>query len=163
MTEKINMSLVGVGRIGVTHLNTMAQCEKVCLKAIVDPNEEVGRKYAEQFHVDYYKDVSDFAGRDDIDAVNICVPEDYHMTTAVAAAKIGKHIMIEKPLARTYEECQTIINAAKENNVRLFVALTCHSMVQYRAVRQDIQRGRIGEFVGLSERPCHDRLLHGSP
>ena len=75
MSEKLNMALVGVGRIGITHFNTMLQCEKVCLKAIVDSNEEVGRKYAEMYNVDYYKDVSELAGRDDIEAVNICVPD----------------------------------------------------------------------------------------
>ncbi|MBQ6510011.1 MAG: Gfo/Idh/MocA family oxidoreductase [Flexilinea sp.] len=159
MSEKLNMALVGVGRIGITHLNTMLQCEKVCLKAIVDPNEEVGRKYAEMYNVDYYKDVSELAGRDDIEAVNICVPEEYHMVTAIAAAKIGKHIMIEKPLAKTYEECQAMIKAAKENNVRLFCALTCHSMAQYRAVRQEYQRGKIGEFVEASIRRYGPRSI----
>lgn len=152
MSEKLNMAIAGVGRIGVTHLMALSQTENVCLKAIVEPVEEVGRKYAEQFHVDYYKSISELADRDDIQAIDICVPEEYHLSAAVEAAKIGKHIMIEKPLAKTYEECEKIIAACQENNVRLMVAHTCRSIPAYRKVRNQCQAGKYGELCEVSIR-----------
>ena len=61
MSEKLNMAIAGIGRIGVTHLAVLNQTANMCLKAIVEPREEVGRKYAEMCHCDYYKDISELA------------------------------------------------------------------------------------------------------
>ncbi len=152
MAEKLNMAIAGVGRIGVTHLATLMSSDDVCMKAIVEPNEAVGRKYAEQYHLDYYKSIPDLADRDDIQAIVICTPEEYHLDTAVEAAKIGKDIMIEKPLAKTYEECQEIIEAVKKYNVRLMVAHTCRSILQYRRTRAEFLAGKIGELCEVSIR-----------
>lgn len=160
MSEKLNMALAGVGRIGVTHLAVLSQASNVCLKAIVEPREEVGRKYAEAYHCDYYKDISELAAREDIQAVDICVPEEYHVVASVAAAKAGKHILLEKPLAKTYDECQQIINAAKENNVRLMVAHTCHFMPQYQRVRNECHDGRIGELTEVAIRRYGPRVTN---
>ena len=160
MSDKLNMALVGVGRIGVTHLAVIKDTPNMVLKAIVEPREDVGRKFAEENHCDYYKDVSELAGHDEIDAVDICVPEEYHVSAAEAAAKAGKHILIEKPLAKTYDECQQIIAAAKAANVRLMVAHTCHFMPQYQRLRNEFQEGRIGELNEVAIRRYGPRITN---
>lgn len=152
MSKKLNMAIAGVGRVGITHLIALSQANNVQLMAIVEPVEEVGRKYAEQFHVDYYKSISELAARDDIQAVDICVPEEHHLVAAVEAAQAGKHIMIEKPLAKTTAECEQIIAVCKEHNVRLMVAHTCRSLPAYRKIRNECQEGRIGELCQVSIR-----------
>lgn len=153
MSKQLTMALVGVGRIGVTHLRALLDNENVDLKAIVEPNEPVGRKYAEQYGLDYYKSVSELKDRPDITAVDICVPEEYHLSTAVAAAEAGKHIMIEKPIAKTYEEGIKMIEVCKEKGVRLMVAHTCRSMMPYRLLREQIGKGNaVGELCEVSIR-----------
>lgn len=152
MEKKLGMALAGVGRIGVTHLIALKDTENVELKAIVEPNEPVGRKYAEQYKLDYYKSISELRDRPDIEAVDICVPEEYHLSAAIEAAEAGKHIMIEKPIAKTYEEAMNMVEVCKEHNVRLMVAHTCRSIPQYRKLRNELQNGVIGELCEVSIR-----------
>lgn len=152
MNKKLNMAIAGVGRIGMTHINTMKHAENVNLLAVVEPNEELGRKVAEQFGCDYYKSIKELAGRPDIEAVNICVPEEYHLSATIEAAEAGKHIMIEKPISKTFEEAEKMIAVCKKENVRLMVAHTCRFIKQYRKIRNEMQAKKIGEFCQVSIR-----------
>jgi len=152
MNKRLNMAIAGVGRIGMTHINTMNLTENVNLLAVVEPNEELGRKIAAQFGCDYYKSIRELAARSDIEAVNICVPEEYHLSAAIEAAEAGKHIMIEKPISKTYEEAQKMIAVCKKHNVRMMVAHTCRFINQYRKIRNEMEAKKIGEFCQASIR-----------
>ena len=152
MSEKLAMAIAGVGRIGVTHLVALKDASNVELKAIVEPNEPLGRKYAEQFHVDYYKSISELKDRPDIQAVDICVPEEYHLSSARDAAEAGKDIMIEKPIAKTYEEAMEMIDICQKCGVRIMVAHTCRSIQAYRIIRNKFQSGSVGELCEVSIR-----------
>ena len=146
MAEQLNMAIAGVGRIGITHAAAMAQVENVKFMAVVDPNESLGREVAAKFGCDYYRSIPELAARPDIAAVNICVPEEHHLSAAKEAAAAGKHILIEKPLAKTFAESMEIIDLAKAHGVRLMVAQTCRYVRQYRKLRNEMQAGRIGEL-----------------
>ncbi len=152
MEKLLNMAIAGVGRIGMTHINAMKLAENVNLLAVVEPNEELGRKVAAQFDCDYYKSIKELAARPDIEAVNVCVPEEYHLSATIEAAEAGKHIMIEKPIAKTYEEARKMIDVCKKNNVRIMVAHTCRFINQYRKIRNEMQARKIGEFCQTSIR-----------
>lgn len=152
MNKRLNMAIAGVGRIGMTHINTMKLAENVNLLAVVEPNEELGRKVAEQFGCEYYKSIKELAGRADIEAVNICVPEEYHLFATIEAAQAGKHIMIEKPIAKTFEEAEKMVAVCKEHHVRMMVAHTCRFIGQYKKIRNEMQAKKIGEFCQVSIR-----------
>ena len=163
MEKKLSMAVVGVGMIGMTHALAMSQADNVHLAAVVEPNEELGRKVAAQFGCDYLPSVAALKDRPDIDAVNICVPEEYHLSTAVEAARLGKHIMLEKPIAKTAAEAEQIAAAARENNVRLMVAHTCHFIGQYRKIKNEYDAGKLGEISQINinrftSRASMDRL-----
>lgn len=152
MNKRLNMAIVGVGRVGMTHINTMKLAENVNLLAVVEPNEEHGRKVAEQFGCDYYKSIKELASRHDIEAVNICVPEEYHLSATIEAAESGKHIMIEKPISKTFDEAKEMLAVCKKHNVRIMVAHTCRFIDQYRKIRNEMQEKKIGEFCQVSIR-----------
>jgi len=84
----------------------------------------------------------------DIDAVDICSPNASHAEQAVAAAKAGKHVLVEKPMACTVAEADAMIAAAREAGVVLQVAHNMRYVPAVVAARDEVARGAIGELVG---------------
>jgi UDP-N-acetylglucosamine 3-dehydrogenase len=134
----------------------LAQCE---LRAVADINAERAAHVAQSLGVDGYGDYVDLLQREDISAVSICTTDDQHVAPAVAAASAGKHVLVEKPLAQTPEDCDTIIEAASANGVRLMVGQILRFDQRYVTAREEIRSGRIGELVHLFVRrnnPIHN-------
>jgi predicted dehydrogenase len=90
-----------------------------------------------------------------VDAVEICTPHHLHPDAVITAARAGKHILCQKPLARTLRECDTMIAAAEEAGVTLFYGemnRTLPAAVQARTV---IEAGRIGQLIGVQATAAH--------
>ena len=88
--------------------------------------------------------------RPDIDVVDICTPNNLHAEIAIQAAKAGKHIMCEKPLARTLEEAEAMCKAANEAGVINMVAFNYRRTPAVALAKKFIDEGRIGDFVIFS-------------
>ena len=81
----------------------------------------------------------------EIDAVYIATPPASHKPLALQAAQAGKHVYVEKPMARRSDECQEIVDVCRENGVRLFVAFYRRAMPRFLKVKEWLRAGRIGE------------------
>jgi len=92
---------------------------------------------------DDWRDVID----SDIDAVDICSPNASHAEQAIAAAKAGKHVLVEKPMACTVDEADAMIAAASESGVVLQVAHNMRYVPAVVAARDEVARGAIGDMV----------------
>jgi len=90
------------------HARIFSEIPTADLVAVADPDEERARKIGERFHCEYGSDPSELFNRKDIEAVSICTPDKYHVQPAVDAAKAGKHILLEKPIARTVKDAEKI-------------------------------------------------------
>ncbi|HET9732506.1 MAG TPA: Gfo/Idh/MocA family oxidoreductase [Acidimicrobiales bacterium] len=87
--------------------------------------------------------------RPDVDAVDICCPNGLHAEVAIAAARAGKHVLVEKPMAVTVAEADEMIRAATDAGVVLSVAHNLRYAPAYRTVREVVRSGRIGRVVGF--------------
>jgi predicted dehydrogenase len=87
--------------------------------------------------------------QDDVDAVDICSPNAFHRDQAVAAAKAGKHVLVEKPVACTADEADEMISAAHQAGVVLQVAHNLRYVPAVLAARDVVRSGRLGNIVGL--------------
>lgn len=150
MEKTLKMAVIGVGYMGRIHAACVAQAENLELSAIVEPNEKLGKEVAEEFDVPYIKSVADLKNYPEIQAVNICVPEEYHCATAVQCAEMGLHIAIEKPIAKTVDEANLIVEACKKNNVRLLVMHTVHFVEDYRLMKNQYEAGAIGNVSQIT-------------
>ncbi|MBD3183945.1 gfo/Idh/MocA family oxidoreductase [Candidatus Poribacteria bacterium] len=113
--DKVGFGLIGTGLWGENHARTYVGSRDVDLKAICDLNVDRAKKIAGKYGVkDYYTDHNELLSRDDIEAVAIATPDFAHTELAVSAAKAGKHILIEKPLATSVEDCEKILSAVKD-------------------------------------------------
>jgi predicted dehydrogenase len=83
----------------------------------------------------------------DVDAVSICLPDVYHSSVAGLMLKKGKHVLLEKPMATSVEECEELVKLSMKNNVKLMVAhmWRFHPEVQY--IKKVVREGRIGHVV----------------
>ena len=153
MTSKshglVRVCLVGTGRAGMVHArNFRARVPDASLVAIVDPNLSAASQAAADLEVDTVFDNLDTAlSATDFDAVCIGAPTFAHADITVKAAKAGKHILCEKPMAVTLEECDEMIAAASEFGVVLQVGFMRRFDEDFVAAKQALERGDIGRPV----------------
>lgn len=146
--HRIRYAVVGLGWIAQeTVLPGFAQASNSQLTALVsdDPTkrEELGKKYGvKTYSYDQYEECLNSG---DIDAVYIALPNHLHLEYTNRAAKQGIHILCEKPMAVTEEECEQMTRAAKENNVKLMIAYRLHFDKANLQAIETIKSGKIGE------------------
>ena len=126
-SKKLGVCLVGLGNYSTTILAPALQKTKFCeLKGIVTGSPDKiptwQKKYAiKDQNVYSYENMHQIANNIDIDVVYIVVPTGLHAKYAIAAANTGKHVWCEKPMAKTVQECQSIIDACEKNKVKLSI------------------------------------------
>ena len=91
----------------------------------------------------------------DVDAIEICTPHHLHSDIAIAAARAGKHILCQKPLAKTLAECDAMIAAAQAAGVVLYYGETNRTMPAAEAMKQAVDAGRIGRLTGVQATYAH--------
>lgn len=149
MDKKLGMGVIGLGLIGSLHARIISELPNAKLVAIADINEDLAKKTARQYCCDFYTGYEELLRRDDIEAVSICVPEEYHVEPAVAAANAKKNILIEKPIAKSYKEALEIKEAVDKAKVRIMVAHMMRFDPRYQRLYQSIEKGELGEPVHL--------------
>jgi predicted dehydrogenase len=91
----------------------------------------------------------------DVDAIEICTPHHLHVDIAIAAARAGKHILCQKPLAKTLADCDAMIAAARAAGVVLYYGETNRTMPAAQAMKQAVDASRIGQLTGVQATYAH--------
>lgn len=157
--KKLKVGVVGVGFIGELHARIFNEIPTADLIAVADPDKERAKKIGQRFHCEYYFSPLELFNHKDIEAVSICVPDKYHVEPAIAAAKAGKHILLEKPIARTVKDAEKIRKGAEDNGVRLMVAHILRFDPRYVQLHDKIQRGDLGELIHIRAKRQNPKLI----
>ena len=119
----IELAIIGCGHMGRQHAECIARIPEARIRACVDVAEDRARALLEEFGGEYATtDVQKVWADERVRAVYICTLHDTHAPLAIAAARAGKHVMIEKPLALSVEECEAVARAVQEAGVYLMPA-----------------------------------------
>lgn len=148
MKEPINIGLIGLGMISSNHIKGYTKIpEKAKIVAVCDVKEELAKRTAKELGANVYTDYDKMLEHEDIDAVDIMVPHHKHVRIATDVAKAGKHILLEKPIARNVKEADQILDVTKETNVHMMVAnnLLFHSAI--RRTKDYIEKNLLGKIV----------------
>ena len=130
--------------------NVVRRAKNAELVALVDANEESLREGAETLGVsDRCTDYREALARDDIDAVIIVTPTFTHAEIACYAARQGKHILLEKPMAITAEECTAINTAVKDHPVKLQLGFMRRFDQAFIQAKETIASGELGRVVKI--------------
>ncbi len=125
MSKKvINVGIIGSGRMGKGHAENLSVLPEVHLTAVSDINYSAAEELASKHGIKACKDEQTILKDSDVDAVIIATPTPFHSGTAIIAAKNGKSIFCEKPLAMTIEEGLAIKKAVEDNEVTFGIGFT---------------------------------------
>ena len=116
----LGVSIIGAGTWGEAHCRTFASLgdREVRVHSICDLNVQKAELLAKKYQIPYfYSDYTDVLASDDVQAVIIATPDHLHTQIALDAAKMKKHLLVEKPLATTEEDCQKIVDAVNAHNI----------------------------------------------
>lgn len=153
--KELRIGLIGCGFMGRTHSNGYKRvgdffpelAYKPILKAVCSRSENKVRSFAEQWGYETIEtDWRAVIARTDIDAIDICTPNDTHAAIAIAAAAAGKMILCEKPLARNNAEAQLMVDAVEKAGVKNTVWYNYRRLPAVTLAKQIIDSGKLGKI-----------------
>jgi UDP-N-acetyl-2-amino-2-deoxyglucuronate dehydrogenase len=154
-TGTYGCALVGCGLIAQFHAKAIAEVPNARVAALVSRHPDNARKLAAAVGLDcpHFTDLADALKLPDVDVVIVTTPSGAHLEPAVAAARAGKHVVVEKPLEITVERCDRIIAACDQNGVQLCTIFPSRFGDANRALKQAVESGRFGRLT-LGETTC---------
>lgn len=144
--DTFGVGIAGAGTIGAVHAGALDELQGARLVAVAEAREVTGRELAEAHGAEWHAELGEMLSRSDVDVVMICTPSGLHPDQAVAAARTGKHVITEKPMATTLDGADRMIHACRAAGVTLTV------IFQYRFNRDALRLKRAVE-AGLFGRP----------
>ncbi|HEY3298952.1 MAG TPA: Gfo/Idh/MocA family oxidoreductase [Armatimonadota bacterium] len=148
MSEKIKVGIIGTGGIARgSHIPALTKHPDVEIAAICDSNEESLKSAAADLEgVRTFTNYDEMLEMDEIDVVDICTPNFLHKDPTVKALKSGKHVLVEKPIARNSEEGAAMVEASRTSGKKLMVAYCWRWHPGARALKRFIDAGDLGEI-----------------
>lgn len=148
--EPLRLGVVGLGRAFMLMLPTLAGHPLVRLVAACDPREEARRQFVKDFSTPEraagtYDSVAALCADAGVEALYIASPHQFHVEHVRLAARHGKHILVEKPMALTLADCEAMISAAREGGVHLMVGHSHSYDLPYLHTAALIRSGRFGQ------------------
>ncbi|MEX2511847.1 MAG: Gfo/Idh/MocA family oxidoreductase [Cyclobacteriaceae bacterium] len=142
----ISIGIIGAGNFSIKHIDAIRKLPNLHLKAICrrDPLalDQLNKTYGLEGYTDYKKLLENPA----IDAVLIATPHHLHAGMAIEAAASGKHVLMEKPMASTWEDCQAIYEASEKNKVKLMLGQVGQFTPAFVAARKYLESGNLGDI-----------------
>lgn len=145
--KKLGFGIIGTGAIAGLHAAAIHACEDAELVAVCSSTEKRAKEASEKFGVpaDYNWDT--FLKRKDIDIVAICTHSGNHLEPAIAAAKAGKHILLEKPIEVSVERADELIEVCKSAGVMLGVIFQNRLKPGYLQLKEAVDKGLLGKLL----------------
>ncbi len=146
--ERVRLAVIGLGNIAQTvHLPLWAAAaSEVELVAVCDRDEAKAKAIAKKFGVArYYTDPEQVYRLPEVEAVDLCTTTDYHRTGAIAAMEAGKHVLVEKPVARTAAEAARMVATSERTGRILMVAMNQRFRPDAMILKSFIDGGELGE------------------
>jgi predicted dehydrogenase len=160
-TSRINLGIISFAHGHVTaYCNQMKGWDDVRLVATWDDDAERGRRSADQFGMEFTPHLEALLDRPDIDAVIVTSETNKHADHCIAAARAGKQILLQKPMALSLEDCDRIIEAVERAGVTLQMAFQMRCDPVNHAIKRLIDDGDLGRIGTLRRRHCLNLLFN---
>lgn len=159
----LKIAIVGTGLISGKYLKAIQASTEAELCAICDINEVVGVPLAEEYGVPFFKDYKDIPKNTDVEAVILNLPHFLHCEVSEFFLDKGIHVLVEKPMANTVEECDRMIKAAERNDKKLAIGHIQRFYPGNRKVKEMYQSKEIGELCMVNELRSEEYFSEGRP
>ncbi len=154
--ERLGVALVGLGYYSTDLLAPALQLTQKCyLAGIVTGTPSKAEKWKQQYHIPdkniySYDNFDQVANNPDIDVIYVVLPPSMHMEYSVRAAKAGKHVWCEKPMAVTAAECQAMIDACNKSKVKLSIGYRMHHEPNTQEIMKYAKTQPYGKMLNLT-------------
>ncbi|MDN5203416.1 Gfo/Idh/MocA family oxidoreductase [Fulvivirgaceae bacterium BMA10] len=146
-SSKLNFGVVGMGSIANHHIQSILELENCALTAVCSRNKAKLQAAKTKYDVNTFTDYREMMEHPDIDVVCICTPSGFHLEPTLAAAKRGKHVIVEKPLEISMDRAHQMITACDEANVKLACIFQNRYNADYQKLYSAVKKGGIGQPV----------------
>jgi myo-inositol 2-dehydrogenase / D-chiro-inositol 1-dehydrogenase len=158
MSSPVRFALAGFGAWGKFHAQSIASNPDAKLVAITAPSEASRAEAASLYpEAQLFSDGAEMVARAEFDIIDIATPSHTHRDLALAAMAKGRHVLLEKPMAITLEDCKAIVAGAQQHGVHLAVGHELRLSSQWGRIKEIIDAGTIGQpqyvLVELSRKP----------
>lgn len=150
--KALNIGVIGLGNIGQKHCDAIRQIRQANIVAVSDINPAVLTKTAAALNAAPYEDYEKLLQHPGLEAVLVATPDQLHRDPVIAAAQAGKHILVEKPIATTEVDAQSMIQAADQAGVKLMVGFTLRFVPHYIQAKNAVASGKLGDLVSVFAR-----------
>lgn len=152
MSAQLGAAVIGLGMMGQRHARIWAELPDTHLVSVYDIVPERAREVAEQLGGAAAGSLEEALAAPGVDLVSVCTDDQSHREACVAAAAAGKHVLVEKPLATTLEDCDAIIAACAAAGVKLMTGHVCRFDPRYVCCREAVATGEVGSVVQVFAR-----------
>jgi predicted dehydrogenase len=150
MNKKLRVGIIGCGGIANgKHMPSLAKLDTVEMVAFCDIIGEKAKKAAEQYGIEnakYYTDYKELLKDNTIEVIHVCTPNKSHSFITVDALESGKHVMCEKPMAKTSSEARAMVEAAKRTGKKLTIGYQNRFRPDSQYLHNICERGDLGEI-----------------
>lgn len=155
--KKTRVAVLGTGFIAQIHVESyhrfVSDAEVV---AVFGRRLERAEEFAKENNIpNFYDDIKELLSHEEVDVVDVCLPNYQHHFATMLALQSNKHVIIEKPLAMNLEEADEMITLAKEKNLKLMYAEELCFAPKYERVRALVEAGAVGEVYMLKQAEKH--------
>ena len=152
MGDVLSVGVIGAGGIAQSHMRGIQANDTIRLAAVMDVDAERVEASAKEYGARAYTTLEDLLGDPEVEGVHVCTPHSLHGDQVEAAAKAGKHVLVEKPMALTLGECDRMIEACEEAGKVLMVGQVLRHFPVNRKVKEMIAADEIGQVGHLMRR-----------
>ena len=145
--RKIGFGIIGCGMISKWHAEAIASIEDAHLVGVADLDTSRAQSCASKYGCRAFPDSDSLISSSEIDVVCICLPSGLHAEYAARAAMSGKHFIVEKPLAITKEQLDSVISACEKNHVKGCVISQLRFSPDVQKVKKVIDAGLLGDIL----------------
>ena len=146
----VGIGILGCGNVAAVHAEAIRHVPDLKLVAVCSRSAASARKLAERFQVPWHTDIKQFLAVPSLQAADICTPSGTHSALGCAAAKCGKHVLVEKPIDVSLAAADSLIEACERAGVRLGVSLQSRFLDAPRILKAAVDTGRFGTPVAAS-------------
>lgn len=147
MQRKLGAAVIGLGVMGAGHARIWNELPETELLAVYDIRPEPTAALAALYGIEPCGSIEAALNTPGVDLVSICTDDQSHLDPCLMAAREGKHILVEKPLATTLEDADAIIEACSEYDVKLMVGHVVRFDARYQVARQAVEAGEVGDVI----------------
>lgn len=148
MARKIKFGVIGFGKIGPRHKQKIDENDNCELIALCDIDQSK-LKSLEKQEIKLYNDYKIMLKNAHIDVVSVCTPNYLHAQMVVDSLNAKKHVLCEKPMALTSDDCENMVEAARTNERKLFIVMQNRYNPPVQAVRKLIDENKLGKIYSI--------------